>query len=381
MNKRLIRVCIPVIVSFWTACSSHGTNAFRREIRVQLEKSHVNLESHSDKDWTLLHYALDAGRVDIANRMIAEGVYINTPDDDDTTPLHVTAKKGDLASSKQLVAAGANINARDKRDYTPLGYAQQQEHKELARWFVQKGAITNLDSQRLLGPITRKAADEYYDLAGRMLARGAWAGVNIKPALQKMMYRALDSRKDVFEFVKILLDAGADPNSCHGDNGEPCLQTAISGRHPRAALLLIERGAHLNEEYIGKTPLFVASRYGASEVVSELLKRGVDPNFTPESDSGFGTTPIFSAAMSKDPKPASLLIMHGARVNQRDAQGKTPIFRAAEAGNIETLKLMLEKGAKVNVCNYDKRTPLYYAKKAAVPVLLMHGADESYVCQ
>lgn len=91
------------------------------------------------------------------------------------------------------------------------------------------------------------------------------------------------------ELVRLLLDAGADPDAECGCAG-------------------------------GETPLWAATLVGAADVVAELLARGVDPNAT----AFHGATALHVAAQRGRPDIARLLRDAGADAGVADGGGRTP---------------------------------------------------------
>jgi uncharacterized protein len=77
------------------------------------------------------------------------------------------------------------------------------------------------------------------------------------------------------ELGRILLDAGADPNST-GEGGFTALHSASQNGDLAFARLLLERGADRNVEVRGKRPVDFAEAAGAGEVV-ELLRATPGP--------------------------------------------------------------------------------------------------------
>jgi ankyrin repeat protein len=82
------------------------------------------------------------------------------------------------------------------------------------------------------------------------------------------------------ELGRILLDAGADPNST-AEGGFTALHSAAQNGDLAMARLLLERGADWNIEVRGKRPVDLAEEAGASEVVEVLWQA--------EATSGRGT--------------------------------------------------------------------------------------------
>ena len=82
-----------------------------------------------------------------------------------------------------------------------------------------------------------------------------------------------------FEFVKILIDAGAEIDSMDGKSGKTPLYFAAELNRDHVVRLLLENGANVNiPNYSGNTPMSVANAKGYyTQVVNLLLKYGADP--------------------------------------------------------------------------------------------------------
>ena len=195
------------------------------------------------------------------------------------------------------------------------------------------------------------------------------------------------------EYVKMLLDQGADVNTCDS-RGKTALMYAASADNAECVDVLLEAGADVNmSDARGITALMEASSAGNSVCVEKLLKEGADVNI---NNSLSGDTALMSAvqmrsnmqrremcvkllikagadvnARAKDGSTAlieagkhastlciQLLIDAGADVNARSVLGKTALLNVAKRGCVESMKILIEAGADVNEIDHYKRTPL-----------------------
>lgn len=130
--------------------------------------------------------------------------------------------------------------------------------------------------------------------------------------------------------------------------------------------------------YDGWTPLHLAAHYGHSQVAEMLLAHGADVQARATND--LGTTPLLWAIMGQDVAAITLLLDHGADINETTTAGSTPLHKAALVGNVALVRLLLAGGAKVNARNSGGQTPLTHAlfkrHDAVVALLQQHGGSE-----
>ncbi|MCC6233626.1 MAG: ankyrin repeat domain-containing protein [Verrucomicrobiales bacterium] len=184
----------------------------------------------------------------------------------------------------------------------------------------------------------------------------------------------------------------ADPTrvNARDEQGNTVLHTASFLGHAEAVRLLLEAGADPNvTNHAGVTPLLRAAADPAK--VSLLLARGAKPGLA----SQLGHTPLHLAARSpKATESVRILIEKGADVNARSALGATPLMAAAAASHLEAVQLLVERGAEVNAVPVPQvphldpifgglRTPLMWAAlggdRRLVEYLLDHGAEVNLV--
>src|ERR1051326_3745554 len=117
------------------------------------------------------------------------------PGDDWDAALFAAARDGDLAKASEALAAGANVNAVNPYHVTPLLEAAGGEHLELTRYLIGRGAEIDYTGMREGSPL--------------MLA--AYMGNS--------------------DFLRLFLEAGANPNLAMPPGGETALHmAAVKGR-------------------------------------------------------------------------------------------------------------------------------------------------------
>jgi ankyrin repeat protein len=152
------------------------------------------------------------------------------------------------------------------------------------------------------------------------------------------------------ESMRLLLDAGADPNTANVFAATPLMWCAGDAAKVR---LLLSKGAKVDaHSQLGRTPLLIAAAYdGATEAARLLIEKGADVNARDKS----GMSVLQQAASSNHIELVRLLLAKGADVNTADQSGFTPLMAAANNGdrNAELVKLLLQHSAVVNVKTGD----------------------------
>jgi uncharacterized protein len=232
------------------------------------------------------------------------------------TALVFAAREGDLESARLLVEAGADVNQTTEYGWTALLTATNNRHYKLAEYLIEHGADVNRANKGKWTPL-------YLATDNRNIEGGDFPVP--KPDL------------DHLEYIKFLLDHGANPNAQAKDN---------------------------------------------------TLTRTI---FTMQWFSEDGATPFVRAAQSSDLELLKLLLAYQADPFLKTNHGDTALTAAAGIGwvdgvtyersakeNVETVKFLLELGLDPNGANDDGRTALMLAaakgRTEVIQLLVDHDA-------
>lgn len=209
--------------------------------------------------------------------------------------------------------------------------------------------------------------------------------------------------------VKHLLAAGANPNGQDGNTdsilyeaffGNPYLGFLDwSGNPPdsfpqlsppriETIRLLLNAGANPNDRdrVNGTTVLMLAAAHGNTELIKLLFQKGAKVNVA----NTYGETALMYATWRNSAAIVQILLQQKANVNATVHNGRTALIFAVRRRSLPLVRLLLDKGARVNASSretlvlktrvqYQQQTVLAHAKAVAEPtiitVLKQHGAQ------
>jgi cytohesin len=243
-------------------------------------------------------------------------------DGGELTALVYAARHGDIETARMLLEGGADVNQVTGYGWSPLLAATQNRNYKMGLFLLDRGADPNLGN------------------------RGGWTPLYLATDNRNIENGDYPVRKpdmDHLDFIKILLERGADPNARMKDStdtrtvftnqwlsedGATAFLRASQSGDLVLMKLLLEHGADPKiNTVLNVTPLQVAAGIGwvegvtfewspqsTFEAVKLLLDLGVDPNI--QSDTG--RTALHGAAHKGRPEVVQALVDHGARLDVRD---------------------------------------------------------------
>jgi len=242
--------------------------------------------------------------------------------------LRAVCKSGDTKYATRLLNAGVDPNAllERGRGLTPLHTAAYNAHAEVIMRLACAGAT----------------------LEERASSAGGAA------SLVLVLQNAKTSADAKAESLRVLLDAGADPNAV-ADNGTAALHCAAQMGFSALCTMLVAGGANVeavNES--GGSALLLATQNVVNRdnktsklaTVAALLEAGADAGA-----HHHGRTELHQCVINRFDEIAALLIEAGADVNATNTEGNTPLHLVPKEGGAELLALLLGAGADTTVRN------------------------------
>jgi ankyrin repeat protein len=186
------------------------------------------------------------------------------------------ARRGDAAALRKLIGEGASVQARDGRGATALLAATHGNHVEAARLLIAAGADVNARDNIEDTPFLYAGAEGRNAILKMTLAAGAdlkstnrYGGTALIPA----------AHHGHPETVKILLATRIDKDHVNKLGWTALLEAVILGdggkTHTEIVRLLVEAGANPNiADRDGVTPLAHAKKRGYRAMIAILEKAG-----------------------------------------------------------------------------------------------------------
>jgi ankyrin repeat protein len=263
--------------------------------------------------------------------------------------LQLATARGDVGQIQQLLACGAEVNNQESPlKQTPLFIAVHHRRVEVMRLLLKNGANPNT----LNGAITPFG-----------LAINQW---NDEKVLREFLTR------------------GADPDTRATPAGEPALWEAAFYGHYAVIQELLRHGARADIiDKAGRTPLAEVISNGQMNSALLLLEKGAKPR---GKASGFGSIWQFLLAAHRKNNlygedcpstclhvpVARALLEKGANANEPLSNGRTVLIDAVLTGDPAMVTVLLEHGARVNDVGSQGDTALMVASGEVAPVLLAY---------
>ena len=288
-------------------------------------------------------------RHDMIQMIIRNGADVNEPAIDSYPhyPLTCAAYCSDFASVRILLEAGARIN--NMHPFLTITALQasirDEEEVDLLQFLIDRGAVVNAPAGRPYSEMCKAAAE----------------AENFTFLTTPIQHASLANNT---EAVQILIDEGADVNACpwedyigdiclavaeeSGNELQTALQAAVTNRNAPLVRVLLMADADVNALGCPLTALQIAADGADIKIASILLKHGADVN-QPAKAVG-GRTALQAAASTYNCEIVALLLGAGADVNgaASPSGGRTALQAAASTGYCEIVALLLDAGADVN---------------------------------
>ncbi len=341
----------------WAAAERHPS------VVKALIDANADLQAHSKKGYTAIHFAAREGDQESLQLLVAAGVDINVRTQPDGAANALAAPVADTNGRGKTRGAGGSFYRKNPSTagYTPLLIATVRGEVPMALFLLDRGADPNvLDA----------------GFTPLHWASTTWEGFTANPVYGfDSPMGGIPDRAAKMQLVKALLAHGANPNS------------RMTKTQPTFATGFLDA--------VGATPFLLASSIDDLEMMKLLLAAGADPKIA----SASGTTAIMAAAalhhgVGESPvtevqarAAVQFLLDLGLDAKGATLTGENALFGPAYRGWNTLLAQLIDLGVDVNAVSRAGVTPWLAASgmgdrlggvlynKEGADLLLKHGAD------
>ncbi|XP_045771523.1 CARD- and ANK-domain containing inflammasome adapter protein-like [Maniola jurtina] len=295
---------------------------------------------------TSLHIAVMRNHAEIARQLLAAGSQVNYKTHEKMTPLHFAASRGFLELVKILVNNGGYLEARDTSERTALYLAAGRGHVDVVKYLISVGANVNGEEIHGYTPLCEAVWQRYTKVVEVLLLSGARVTHS-----HKLLHNAIIQRQE--EIVRMLANLGGGIN-LHNDNGDTPLLLSARLSQPTVARILLQKGANVNScnSITGASALHIAvESIECPKEFEELLVCLIEYKIDLNSTALTGDTALNRALLLQKDLAAVLLIRHGCDVNACDLHscGLDNLSIASRRRSIRLASLLLKAGHHIPI--------------------------------
>lgn len=360
---------------------------------------------------TALAEAASNGAGEIVALLLEAGANANAALPEGDTPLMLAARSGTLAGVEALLEHGAEVNAVEHfHGETALMWAAGENHPEVVKRLIEAGAEVDAVSTEFewkdltqavvasylprggLTALLHAARQNAVESAQVLVEHGANPNAKSPIGVSAMRVALANAHWDL---AKVLLDAGADPNDgaiveAARARAYPLTRAATNRPDSIGSLefirALLDAGADPHKvpeqaismqywtigEFRNDSALFIAAREADFELIELLAEYGATPD---QSTNPGGATALMAAfglfphqlggGVPAPPRPDELafeiadrMLALGADVNAPKDDGMTVLHVAASQGRNSFIEYLIAHGARLDSTDDANRTPL-----------------------
>lgn len=169
-------------------------------------------------------------------------------------------------------------------------------------------------------------------------------------------------KEEAASIVRLLLDAGVDPNG-HNNIRQTPLHLAATFGMDDVCMLLLAAGSKINAaDQCQRTPLWDAAWKGRHSLIDMFMSAGADIH----ACDNHGNTVLHAGSLGGgNVRTFEKLIGYGADPNAFGESGETVLHRTAVYDYIDLCHVLVDSGADIHATNWEGKTPVEVARGAS----------------
>lgn len=306
--------------------------------------------------------------------------------------LSAAVQAGDIEFIRALVET-ENQHTRAKNVPTLLMAATMEGRTEVVRALIDTGVDVNTQVEEFgfkMDALEFAIDKEYTDIVKILLNAGANPNSNNENPGLSHIRKAV--QKGYTEIVNLLIQAGA---TVKFNTGFRLLVDAAEKSNPEIIQLLVDAGCNVNTRQLGKdTPLTAACRIAHVKNVQALISAGANVNKVGMHDmaplvtvflsprmntalAGHGLTEKENNIVSKITQIVQALTEAGADLDVYEVNGKTALMLAVEQSYFDIAKMLIVGGANINALMQPNEQSIFVRGRNIVCKTALHLAVEA----
>ncbi len=211
---------------------------------LENKSEHVDINAKNKVGRTLLSYAVGNGYTDIVSALLEKGADPKHVLEDDTRSLLTAITQRKLKMVREILQATdwEKID-RNLLSY-PLLYAANTGQVDMVNALLEETRWSEQDKEMLLRPLRQAALKNFTETMSVLLSKADWNNPRDQAWLTHLLISTL--QKEHIESAKLLLGAGADPNTMDRETGLTPLDEAIANRQTQKIMALLEAKANID---------------------------------------------------------------------------------------------------------------------------------------
>jgi len=339
-----------------------------------LLQRHIDVNAPQPDGATPLAWAVYLDQADTVDRLLKAGAKVNTADEYGETPLTLACSTGDFAIVEKLIAADADAKAARWNGETALMIAARSGSLPAIKLLLAHGALIDAtESRKGQNALMWAAAEGHSEVVKFLIESGAHVTAVSNGGFTPLVFA---TQKGDFKSVKSLIDAGLSANY-KLPNGMSVLEVAVVGDKAEVADVLLANQADPNStDQLGNTALHLAAQSGNLHMVKALLARGANPNaltnkipVRPGRGGGGGffrapageQTPLLLAARAGAKDVMEALVAVGADPKLKAQDGTTFLMAAAGSSRLPVVEYAYQLDPDVNAVTTTRKSTVMHA--------------------